>query len=78
MNSRVRALVQVGLSSLGEIQREIILLFHQQSWSISDIARYLQMPEGTVKSHLHRARRKMRETIERSKAIDDAISEVFR
>lgn len=59
-----REAVLTGLACLGPTQLEIVLLFHQQEWSISDIAVYLNMPEGTIKSHLHRARRKMREVIE--------------
>ncbi len=57
-------MVQHGLQSLSETQREIVLLFHQQDWSINDISQYLDMPEGTIKSHLHRARRKMRSAIQ--------------
>lgn len=66
-----RQAVAIGLASLGDAQREIVLLFHQQEWSISDISEYLSMPEGTIKSHLHRARRKMREVIEQSQFVDD-------
>jgi len=56
----VRELLQVALGQLNDQQREIVLLFHQQNWPIADIARYLNMPEGTIKSHLHRARKRMR------------------
>ncbi|MBL1215979.1 MAG: RNA polymerase sigma factor [Planctomycetes bacterium] len=61
---QVITMLDRALSGLGKIQREIILLFHQQDWSISEIAEYLDMPEGTIKSHLHRARRKMRHAME--------------
>lgn len=59
----VRQALGLALASLGERQREIVILFHQLDWSIRWISEYLQMPEGTIKSHLHRARRKMREVI---------------
>lgn len=65
-----RRAVAVGLASLGDAQREIVLLFHQQEWSISEISLYLSMPEGTIKSHLHRARRKMREVIEQAELVE--------
>ncbi len=65
-----RQAVAVGLASLGDAQREIVLLFHQQEWSIAEISLYLSMPEGTIKSHLHRARRKMREVIEQAELVD--------
>ncbi len=55
-----RDVLQDGLMGLSEVQREIIVLFHQLDWSIALIAQHLDMPEGTVKSHLHRGRRKLR------------------
>ncbi len=45
------------LSKLPEIQREIITLFYLQEKSVKEVAKMLDLPEGTVKSHLHRARR---------------------
>jgi RNA polymerase sigma-70 factor (ECF subfamily) len=59
----LRKLVQVALDELPEPQHEIVLLYHQQEWPIAEIAHYLSMPEGTVKSHLHRARERMKRTI---------------
>ncbi len=63
---RVTQLVAVALDALVSPQREIVLLFHQQNWSVQQIAHELSMPEGTIKSHLFRARRRMLEAIERS------------
>ncbi|NUQ51205.1 MAG: sigma-70 family RNA polymerase sigma factor [Phycisphaerales bacterium] len=56
--------LQRALMSLSLEQREVILLFHQQDWPIWLIAEHLTMPEGTVKSHLHRGRRRLREAME--------------
>ena len=64
--ARVTELVGVALDALVSPQREIVLLFHQQGWSVQQIAGELSMPEGTVKSHLFRARRRMLEAIERA------------
>lgn len=52
--------IQSALMSLSEEQREIIILFHQLDWPIALIANHLDMPEGTVKSHLHRGRKRLR------------------
>lgn len=52
------------LAALNEEQRQIVLLFHQQEWSITQIASFMSMPEGTIKSHLHRGRKKMRRLFE--------------
>lgn len=60
----LRDLLDRAIETLGPLQREIVLLFHQQQWSIGDIAATLDIPEGTVKSHLFRARRRMQAFIE--------------
>ncbi len=54
------------LMKLSPEQREVIVLFHQQEWPITQIAEYMEMPEGTVKSHLHRGRRRMRAFFEQA------------
>lgn len=59
-----RAAIDRALATLGDEQREIIVLFHQMEWPITQIAEYMKMPEGTVKSHLHRGRKKMRRVFE--------------
>jgi RNA polymerase sigma-70 factor (ECF subfamily) len=73
----IRDLIGVVLAGLNEQQREIILLFHQQSWSINEIADHLDMPEGTVKSHLHRARKRMRRAIMASESLQRQAEEVW-
>jgi len=52
------------LSKLPEMQREVITLFYLEEKSIEDVAQILDIPEGTVKSHLHRARRALGEIME--------------
>ncbi len=61
---RMQDMISVGLGALVSPQREIVLLFHQQGWPVERIAAELRMPEGTVKSHLFRARKRMLEAIE--------------
>ncbi len=58
-----RSLVDEALAGLPPHQREIILLYHQQSWPVAEIAEHLSLPLGTVKSHLYRGRRRMRRYI---------------
>lgn len=57
------ALVAKFLGQLPEQQRTIFVLFHHEKRSLRDVAQMLEMPEGTVRSSLHRARRKLREWI---------------
>jgi len=45
------------LQRLPETQQQVITLFYLQDRSVEDVAHMLDLPEGTVKSHLHRARR---------------------
>lgn len=59
----VRDDLQRALMSLSLEQREILILFHQQDWPIWLIAQHLEIPEGTVKSHLHRGRKRLKELI---------------
>ena len=41
---------------LPDAQRAVITLFYLQEESLADVAQVLNLPVGTVKSHLHRAR----------------------
>ena len=56
--------VEQCLSRLPDIQRQAITLFYLQERSVADVAAMLDLPEGTVKSHLHRARRALGEMME--------------
>ncbi len=58
--------LQAALLTLPDEQREVVILFHQHDWPIALIAQHLDMPEGTVKSHLHRGRKRLRVHIEHS------------
>ena len=49
--------VEQCLSRLPDVQRQVVTLFYMQERSVSDLAAMLDLPAGTVKSHLHRARR---------------------
>ncbi len=45
-------------------QRATVILFYRLDKSCQDIARVLEVPVATVKSHLHRARNRLREMLE--------------
>jgi RNA polymerase sigma-70 factor (ECF subfamily) len=51
------------LSKLPPFQRAAILLRHQQGMSIEEIAGTLGVPQGTVKSMLHRGTRSLRRSL---------------
>ncbi|MDI6763027.1 MAG: RNA polymerase sigma factor [Thermodesulfobacteriota bacterium] len=62
----VRQFVQKGLLKLKEDQREMIVLRDLQGFSYEEIGRLLSLPEGTIKSRLHRARMDLKGILERS------------
>ena len=47
------------LAALTEREREVLMRFHAGGESVALIAASLALPEGTIKSHLHRARKKL-------------------
>ena len=51
--------VQEALRHLSEHERAVVTLFYIEDLNLGRIAQALQMPQGTVKSHLHRARAKL-------------------
>ena len=69
--------LEVALAGLQPQQREIVLMFHQFNWAITQIADHLNMPEGTVKSHLHRARKRMRRLLESDRRMFEHVQEVW-
>jgi RNA polymerase sigma factor (sigma-70 family) len=44
------------VDELPPVQQTVLSLFHRQELSLDEIATIMNMPIGTVKSHLHRAR----------------------
>ena len=51
------------LAVLDETRREVTLLHDVEGWRHAEIAERLGMPEGTVRYHLHEARRTLRERL---------------
>jgi len=61
----VQQFIQRGLLQLREEQRELIVLRDLQEYSYEEIGKLFHLPEGTVKSKLHRARMDLKEILER-------------
>lgn len=47
------------LAALTPLQRSVVTMFYLENFSIAEIAEIVEQAEGTVKSHLHRARQRM-------------------
>jgi RNA polymerase sigma-70 factor, ECF subfamily len=63
---RFQQFIQGGLLKLKEDQRELIVLRDLQGFSYEEMGGLLGIPEGTIKSKLHRARMDLKEILERS------------
>lgn len=55
--------VEGQLQRLSQIEQTIIVLYHQEERTYEQISYSLGMPIGTVRTHLHRGRKKLREAI---------------
>jgi RNA polymerase sigma-70 factor (ECF subfamily) len=59
----VQSLVQAALSELREDYREVIVLRDIQELSYQEVSEVLDLPEGTIKSRLHRARLELKDIL---------------
>lgn len=57
------------IEQLSEVAREIIVLRFHEGLSISEIATACEMPIGTVKSHLHRAKQELKQKLSDSEQL---------
>jgi RNA polymerase sigma-70 factor, ECF subfamily len=55
------------LAALPEKHREVVRMYYMEDKSYEEVARLLDCPMGTVKAHLHRARKQLAEAVARSK-----------
>lgn len=60
--------VEEQLHRLSQVERTVIVLYHQEERTYEQIAEVLRMPIGTVRTHLHRGRKKMREALAKTSA----------
>ena len=64
-----RLTVEQCLSQLSEAERTVIMLFYLEDMPIKRIKDITGMPDGSIKSHLHRAKSRMRQFLENDKTI---------
>ena len=53
------------LASLPPQQRTAVALYYVDELSVAEVAAAMELAEGSVKSHLHDARRRLRAVLER-------------
>jgi RNA polymerase sigma-70 factor (ECF subfamily) len=61
--SELRAHLEAALATLKPVQRRVLVLHDMEGLKHGEIAADLGIPEGTVRSHLHFARRALRELL---------------
>ncbi len=62
---QVQRLVQKAIDELDPDHKEIVILRDIEGFSYEEIAQLLNLPEGTTKSRLHRARMVVKEKLKR-------------
>jgi RNA polymerase sigma-70 factor (ECF subfamily) len=58
-----REILRAAIEALPEHYRTALTLYHLEGMSVRQIADVMDNPEGTVKSHLYRARRKLKDRL---------------
>jgi RNA polymerase sigma-70 factor (ECF subfamily) len=61
--AELQEVLQEALDALPEVQREIVLLHDLEGWKHREIADRIGLPSGTVRSHLHFARKALRDAL---------------
>jgi RNA polymerase sigma-70 factor (ECF subfamily) len=70
--AELREHLRRALETLTPIQREVVLLHDLEGWKHREIADRLEIPSGTVRSHLHFARKALRGVLGVTKGIREA------
>ena len=62
-DAEVQAAVEAAMEGLPEMERAVLVLYHQEECSYEGIAAALGMPINTVRTHLHRGRKRLSEAL---------------
>ena len=62
-DAEVQAAVEAAMASLPEMERAVLVLYHQEECSYEGIAAALSLPINTVRTHLHRGRKRLSEVL---------------
>lgn len=63
MKNERKLLVRKAIQSLPQMQADALSLYYLHEHSYQEVAEIMDLPMGTVKSHLHRAKEKLREIL---------------
>lgn len=74
----IHSAVERGLTHLKPTERAVLVLYHQEELDYETIACTLGLPVNTVRTHLHRGRRKLRELVNAELTPPISIKEIAR
>ena len=75
-DAEVQAAVEAALAELPEMERAVLVLYHQEECSYEGIAAALGLPVNTVRTHLHRGRKRLSEALRRRRGATRTATEV--
>ena len=61
--AEIREQLEIALEGLSEVRKEVLLLHDLEGWKHREIGERLGIPDGTVRSHLHFARKHVRDRL---------------
>lgn len=61
--------VNEALGELSEAERAVLVLFHQEERTYEQIAQVMEMPVNTVRTHLHRGRRRLKAILKERREV---------
>ena len=62
-DAEFQRVVDEHLGRLSDIERTVLVLYHQEERTYEQISLTLGLPLGTVRTHLHRGRKRLRESL---------------
>lgn len=63
-DAQINAHLHAAIGALPPLQRTVLALYHLEEMSIGEIAQATGLAEGTIKSHLFRSRKRLRDVLE--------------
>jgi RNA polymerase sigma-70 factor (ECF subfamily) len=63
------AQLESAMGELSEAERAVIVMFHQEECTYEQIALVLNLPLNTVRTHLHRGRKKLKERLQKGRTV---------
>ena len=74
-DAQAEAAVDAALEELAPVERAVLVLYHQEELSYEGISAALEMPINTVRTHLHRGRKRLGEMVRQRLSLPPRIEE---